>query len=219
MDPTLAGGAPASPPVATSVSDTFVLGWSFSLAYTTDRYECQYDKNYPDVTGIYQGCLFPASVSTYPCLTYNIGTGFCELCLTGYTLTSGICLENNCTTAQYKHYGVCYTLPPNCLTYASLIGCTRCADSTYQIVNQTCTRIKLNCTGATYYNSLAYICANVSIKCSTFDATNGNCLTCLAASDAVVDGSCITAPIPTCANRQYAIDGTCKNIDALCSTF
>jgi hypothetical protein len=100
-----------------------------------------------------------------------------------------------------------------------LLGCSRCKDSTYQIVNKTCVRIPLNCTGRTFYDSVKYVCANVSSLCGTFNAANGNCLTCISAAYSVVNGSCSLIPTPTCQERQYALNGVCINVDSLCSTF
>lgn len=128
-------------------------------------------------------------------------------------------MENNCTSGQYKHYGVCYPLPQNCVDYNPVLGCNKCVDSSYRIVNKTCTRIPLNCTGRTYYDSVKYICANVNALCNTFNDTNGNCLTCLSAANQVVNGSCVPTPVITCADRQYALNGVCYNVDSLCSTF
>lgn len=44
-------------------------------------------------------------------------------------------------------------------------------------------------------------------------------MTCVNASSTVVNGSCVAAIIPSCANRQYALNGVCQNVNALCSTF
>lgn len=223
VDPQLSQGSARLAPSATvptaATLATYSNGWSYSLSYVTDRYQCPYDSNYPDNTGIFDGCLFPQSVSTFPCLIFNATTGLCQSCLVGYTLTTGLCLENNCTAGTYKHYGACYPLPANCLIYSPVLGCSKCTDQTYQIIDKVCTRIPLNCTGQTYYDPINYVCAAVSSKCATFNATNGQCLTCANASDIVVNGSCVTAPIIICANRQYVLNGVCQNINALCSTF
>lgn len=152
-------------------------------------------------------------------MVFDQNTQSCNSCIRGYTLSQGVCLENNCSAGQYKHYGVCYPLPANCLNYNPLLGCSQCVNSTYQIVNQTCVRIPLNCTGRTYYDSVNYVCANVSSLCGTFNSTNGNCLTCASAAYQVVNGSCSLIPVPTCQDRQYALNGVCYNIDSLCSTF
>jgi len=99
------------------------------------------------------------------------------------------------------------------------LGCTKCLNANFNIVNKVCTKIPLNCTGRTYYDAVNYVCANVSALCNTFDAASGNCLTCLSAANQVVNGSCVAIPVPTCAERQYALNGVCYNVDSLCSTF
>lgn len=53
-------------------------GWTYTVNYSTDRYECPFDASYPDLTQIYNGCVFPISVSTFPCLTYDIGLARCN---------------------------------------------------------------------------------------------------------------------------------------------
>ena len=169
--------------LASTVTDTYTSGWTYSISYSTDRYQCPYDESYPDITNIYQGCLFPLSVNTFPCLVFDSNLQICSQCINGYTLSAGVCLENNCTTGQYKHYGVCYALPVNCQNYNPLLGCLNCVDNTYQIVNKTCVRIPLNCTGRTYYDSVKYVCASVSALCNTFNSSNGNCLTCVSADN------------------------------------
>ena len=67
-------------------------GWTYSISYSTDRYQCPYDEAYPDITGIYQGCLFPISVTTFPCLVFDNNLQECSVCINGYTLSDGVCL-------------------------------------------------------------------------------------------------------------------------------
>lgn len=83
-------GTPADIPLATS--DTYALGWSYTIEYSTDRYQCPYDQNYPDVTQIFNGCLFPLSVTTFPCLVFDYNMQACNSCINGYTLSAGVCL-------------------------------------------------------------------------------------------------------------------------------
>ena len=65
---------------------------SWQITYTTDQYPCPYDSNYPDVTGLFQGCIVPVPTNGLPCVSYDSTNLVCLQCLTGYTLTAGACL-------------------------------------------------------------------------------------------------------------------------------
>jgi hypothetical protein len=201
-------------------TNTFENNWTYRISYQTERYQCPFDENYPDVTGIFQGCIFPRSTNQLPCIEFNTVTLVCSTCLTGYTLTSGVCLVNPCPENQYRRFGICLPNPVGCKVFDDFTLCQECVDETYALTNGTCTRVPLVCPDRTYYEPVAYVCAPVSERCDTFNTTNGQCLTCVMASDALNEmGECVMAVDIGCTDRQYVMNGVCINVEAICFAF
>jgi hypothetical protein len=108
--------------------------------------------------------------------------------------------------------------PTGCLVYNDLTKCSQCND-TYALVNGTCTRIPLNCTGRTWYDATNYVCAAVSDTCKDFNASNGKCISCISTEYRLIDGVC-SKIVDNCKDREYlAANGTCIAVDDLCQTF
>lgn len=145
------------------------------------------------------------------CTSINPQTSLCIQCNTGYTVNQGACVQN----------------PANCQNYNPLTKtCLACVPG-YTLVSNNCVLLAIPTVTATpnclvYSQGACRVCANryylsngactlVSILCSTYNTTNGNCLTCLSGY-ALQSGQCIYPALgvdPNCAWYTYSYCTKC----------
>lgn len=54
-----------------NAADLTVVTYPFRINWFTIPYQCPFNVEYPDVTGIFKGCTFAPDVSRLPCVVYN----------------------------------------------------------------------------------------------------------------------------------------------------
>jgi hypothetical protein len=132
-------------------------------------------------------------------------TGSCLSCYLGFSLQGGSCLAGNSSSSA---------IDPNCAAFAAGV-CARCSKNFYFGANGSC--------------------LPVNPLCSTFDPTNGHCLTCYQ-SYVLASGACVpdlnsTSSDPNCASWLTGIctscatrtfmnpAGLCENVNINCNTY
>ena len=155
-----------------------------------------------------------------PCLTFDKDIGECTACINGYTLINDSCFFNTtCPPRQYFRFGECYDVNPLCKDFDTFtVNCLNCtSDTAYNLVNGTCVPVPVQCGPRQWQNSRT--CVNISDLCSTFDPSNGRCLSCVGEDQQLTpDGSCVTVVVE-CPKGQYAKGRECITIPNECSDF
>lgn len=146
------------------------------------------------------------------CHTFNLITGNCDECNTGYYLDfTGHCvLSAKCGAGQWSINGECLAFPDNCLQVDNAGLCTQCVNSNYRLQQGQCVFFQ-SCQSQQYLNSAGQ-CVDVSSSCGTFNPTNGLCITCKETGSQPVTGIC-------CPVGQTYSSGSCVNSAALQSSY
>lgn len=119
------------------------------ITFPTSTYPCPYISGFSDYYGVFSGCT--ASTTSQPgppCSNYDYINLKCLGCLTGYTLSNGVCmLPSNCTSRQYTHFGVCYNVNPLCDSFDAYTGdCLSCLNPTqFKLASGLCVGTTLTC--------------------------------------------------------------------------
>lgn len=202
------------------------LSQSLNLVYTlkwkTDPYACPYLPSYPDKYQIFQGCGPVNSTGTegLPCLVFDKNFGVCTKCLNEYTLVNGSCFANtSCPPRQYFSYGSCLKVSETCGDFDAFTGsCLNCSDPDgFVLESGSCLRKNITCASNQWKQN--YTCVNASSLCSTFDPSNGRCLTCTSNLYKLnTDGTC-SPIVVNCVQGQYAVGLSCITIPGECLNF
>ena len=112
------------------------------------------------------------------CQTFNLVTGNCDECKTGFFLDfTGHCvLSAKCGAGQWSVNGECLAFPDNCLTVDGVGLCTLCVNDNYRLQQGQCVFFK-SCQPQQFLNSAGQ-CVDVSTSCATFNPSSGLCVTC-----------------------------------------
>lgn len=160
------------------------------------------------------------------CSNFSIAYEVCYTCITGYTLTNGVCLQysntNNCMLYNFAA-NVCSTC--NAGYYVLNGGCilTPVCNSGQQLVNGICVLVPSNC-GPTQMLVNGQ-CVNLPANCLSMN-TLFQCTQCVA-NYQIVSGTCIPCrginanfPCVTCLANQYVDNsGICQNVSPFCAAF
>jgi hypothetical protein len=193
---------------------------SITITTQTDIYPCPYTNNFTDYFTVFPGCSRSPTISTgsgLPCITYDYNSQVCLACMSGYSVSSGICVTStSCGPRQYYHFGNCYDVSSSCGQFDPYTGnCLSCASGLQsQLVNGQCIQ-NTNFCNPGYYLVNSYC---VSTTCGTFNKYNGQCLTCITAAYFLSSGQCL--PIDCGNNKYYSVNASaCTDIPSTCSNF
>lgn len=163
------------------------------------------------------------------CQTYNLTTGVCTSCISGYVFIASSCIKTiancvnynssgncvSCTTGYTAYAGFCVSIPPNCQTFIGTT-CTLCNSGYYLPTSGTCTLGNPNCTT---YDSLgnclscingfvnyANSCYKIPANCASY--TGPTCNTCNSGYYLPTSGICTPGTVAKCAS--YSSTGACR---------
>lgn len=195
---------------------------TFSITTQSDPYPCPYTNNYTDFFTIFPGCTRDATISQgsgLPCITYDYNSQVCLACMSGYSVSKGICVSSsNCKPRQYYHFGNCYDVSAACGQFDPYTGnCLTCANGSQdQLINGQCITFTNFCSPGFYLvNSRC-----ISNTCGSYSQATGKCLTCVTAAYKLSSsGQCIA--VDCGANDMYysVKSAKCINVPPTCTNF
>lgn len=190
-----------------------------TITFPTSSYPCPFSSAFTDYYGTFSGCVGPTqSQPGPPCYNYDYTNLKCLSCVSGYTYSNGQCLlPSPCTSRQYYHYGVCYSVNPLCDSFDSYTGdCLSCLNPTqYKLASGQCVASynTVVCSDGTY--AFGSIC--ISNTCSAA-FNNGSCTTCISTAFYLSNGACL--PINCGTNSYFSVKfNGCVSIPVACANF